>query len=613
MRTSALLLTALLGAAMLSPLRAEPALREFITVRGDQLMDGARPFRFISFNLPNLQMIEDNLPFTETNPLRLPDAYEIRDGLATLQQLGGTVARTYVISVVRTNDPPGTPRHVLGPARFNEQAFRALDFVLQTANADGIRLIIPLVDNWTWQGGRAEYAAFRGKPRDAFWTDPQIIADFEETIRFVLLRTNSLTGTRYCDDKAILCWETGNEIFAPRSWTDDIARYIKSLDTHHLVMDGGAAFRTNSGSLDDTNIDIVTSHHYPNSRIKKTFAESIRENAAKAKGRKPYVVGEFGFVSTADMEAALKAITESGAAGGLVWSLRFHNRDGGFYWHSEPSGGNKYKGYHWPGSHLGDPYDEINLLSLVRRYAFAIRGLTPPPIPAPATPRLLPIADVAAISWQGSVGASRYIVERAPKASGPWSVAAGDVDESFNQYRPVFADESAPAGNWYYRVSAAHDAGVSAPSVIFGPISVRHRCLIDELADFSRIDSKQGQWQLKTLDARKAKEDAHRAAGSAGDFLVYQLPTALQTVRVFAFFPHDEADLKMAVSADGKAFRDLPVRATSYDRGPGDYNYWKPVLFEAEPVGGGGRFLRIELTGETQIGRIELTRALEQP
>jgi len=96
------------------------------------------------------------------------------------------------------------------------------------------------VDNWKWHGGRAEYAGFRGKNRDDFWTDPQLIADFQETIRFVLMRTNTFTGVRYCDDQAILCWETGNEISPTTAWTREIARYIKSLDTNHLVMDGRA-------------------------------------------------------------------------------------------------------------------------------------------------------------------------------------------------------------------------------------------------------------------------------------------------------------------------------------------------------------------------------------
>ena len=606
-------LIALLGVLPGATLHAESALHDFITVRGDQLMEGQKPFRFISFNIPNLQMIEDNVPFTGMNPWRLPDQFELTDVLMTLRQMGGTVARTYVISVHRTNDTPDMPRHVLGPGKFNEEAFRELDLSLQIANEQGIRLIIPLVDNWIWQGGRAEYAGFRGKTKDAFWTDPQIIADFKETIRFLLLRTNTLTGVRYCDDKAILCWETGNELSSTPSWTREIARYIKSLDRHHLVMDGVGAAVLHTESLSIPEVDIVTTHHYPNSRAVKTFDQVIRENWAKAKGKKPYIVGEFGFVSTTKMEDAMKAIVDTGIPGGLLWSLRSRNRDGGFYWHSEPSGGNLYKAFHWPPSPTGQLYDEVNLMTMVRRYAFQIRGMPPTPIPIPAPPTLLPIADVAAISWQGSVGADSYTLERAPKASGPWAVVGEGIDESFVQYRPLFADESAPAGNWYYRVSAKNATGVSEPSNLFGPVTVTHATRVDELADFTKVQARTGDWEIKTRDCRKAKEDAHRAGGKAGGSLIYQLPTVVEGFRVFVFFPQDVADLKFSVSADGQKYNDLAVGKEMYFDGPGDYRYWKPVLYHTENISSSGKYLKIELTGDTQIGRVEITHALEQP
>ncbi|MGH7975204.1 MAG: cellulase family glycosylhydrolase, partial [Limisphaerales bacterium] len=322
--------TAIFLAMTVSIFASETSFQHFITARDGKLFDGQKEFRFISFDVPNLLLIEDNLGFTNENPWRLPDKFEINDALESVAQMGGTVARTYVISVAKTNDLPGTPRHVLAPGKSNEKAFREMDEVLATANRTGVRLIIPLVDNWPWMGGRAQYAAFRGKSADEFWTDPQLISDFEKTIHFVLTRTNTITGVRYCDDKAILCWETGNEVQSPVSWTRKIARYIKSLDTNHLVMDGYAS-QLRDEVLKMPDVDIVTTHLYPGGG--KSFAERIRENAARAKGKKVYIVGELGFAPTAKMEDAMKAIMDTGTSGGLLWSLRFRDRDGGFYWH----------------------------------------------------------------------------------------------------------------------------------------------------------------------------------------------------------------------------------------------------------------------------------------
>ncbi len=308
-----MLFAALLALAMAIPAAAkEPLLRNFVSVRGDRLMEGDRPFRFISFNIPNLHLVEDNVGFAEANPWRLPDRFEIADALASVRQQGGQVVRTYVLSVARAQDPPGAPRHVLGPGKFNEEAFRTLDLVLQLANRAGVRIIVPFVDNWSWWGGRAEYAGFRGKPKDAFWTDRELIADFKQTIRFVVNRTNTLTGVRYRDDKAILCWETGNELQSPAAWTREIAAYIKTLDRNHPVMDGYHTTVLRDESLTIPEVDIVTTHHYPGGG--KSFPELVRSNWKKAKGKKAYVVGEFGFVDTPEINATLDAVIQSGAA-----------------------------------------------------------------------------------------------------------------------------------------------------------------------------------------------------------------------------------------------------------------------------------------------------------
>ena len=278
---------------------AGPPLERFITRDGSRLMDGGDEFRFISFNIPNLHYVEDDLAFDQPNPWRLPDEFEIADGLRAVDQMGGRVVRIYTLSVRRQDDDASIPRHVLGPGQFNEEAFRALDKVLEQANRTGIRVIVPFVDQWSWWGGIAEYARFRGLKGTDFWTDPQLIADFKQTIRFVLERKNTYTGTLYRDDKAILAWETGNELSNPPAWSREIAAYIKSVDPNHLVIDGYHAGSRGLApeSIDDPNIDVITTHHYPGFPV--PLAAAVEQARAQIAGRKPYFVGEVGFMPTA--------------------------------------------------------------------------------------------------------------------------------------------------------------------------------------------------------------------------------------------------------------------------------------------------------------------------
>src|SRR5690242_17095867 len=86
--------------------RAEE-MQHFITRSGDQLKDGDKPFRFISVNIPNLQLIEDAFSFTGKSAWRWPNEFEIEDALESVRQMGGTVVRTYVFSVYRADSDAG--------------------------------------------------------------------------------------------------------------------------------------------------------------------------------------------------------------------------------------------------------------------------------------------------------------------------------------------------------------------------------------------------------------------------------------------------------------------------------------------------------------------------
>src|SRR4030042_5720855 len=61
----------------------------FVRRDGDVLKDGDREFRFLSFNIPNLHYVEDDMRFDRSMQFRLPAAFEIDDAPGTIEQMGG--------------------------------------------------------------------------------------------------------------------------------------------------------------------------------------------------------------------------------------------------------------------------------------------------------------------------------------------------------------------------------------------------------------------------------------------------------------------------------------------------------------------------------------------
>ena len=336
------------------------------------------------------------------------------------------------------------------------------------------------------------------------------------------------------------------------------------------------------------------------------MAADINRFHRQIAGKKAYVVGEFGFVPLDGVEKVINATITSGAAGAMVWSLRFHNRDGGFYWHSEGASDNAYKAYHYPGFATGETYQETALLKLMRVKAFAIRGLPAPPIEAPAPPVLLPIPSAAEISWQGSVGASSYDVERAMTTDGPWTLVGMDVDDSRVQYHQLFSDNYAePGSHYYYRVRAKNAAGVSAPSNIVGPVQVNDNVIVDEMSDFSQSFA-HSNVTIETGNPRPYKEDASRLKGSAGSWVIYRSLQPLQSARVLAFMEGAQQDFEFYLSADGNHFVKVAPKAASFPTAINPYGYKLPVQYELNSLAADNYFLKIVFRTNAQIGRVEV-------
>ena len=576
----------------------------FITVSGNKLMDGKAEFRFLSFNIPNLNFVEDELAFEQSNPYRLPTEFEIRDALESIKQMGGRVVRIYTIPVKREDQSDAVPAYVTGPGQFNEQAFKVNDMMLAIANELGIRIIFPIVNNWKWMGGRPQYAAFRGKTEDEFWTDPQLIDDIKKTIAFTLNRTNTITGVKYKDDKSILCWETGNELGSPPSWTITMTRYIKSIDKNHLVMDGWAR-TVREASVEEPSIDIVTTHHYELDPM--ATIQHIKDNLAIIKGRKAYIIGEFGFQGTPALEHTIDMIiADKDIAGGLIWSLRYHREEGGFYWHTEPLGFGIYKAYHWPGFTSGHLSDERNLLTLMRHKAYEIQNVPAPGMEKPASPRLLPINEVYNINWQGSAGASYYNVERAEDPAGPWEEIANHINDAAVQYTALYHDKSAQIGNtYYYRVVAGDIAGESKPSNIVGPVEVKTQALIDDMSNYGQLYFSRDV-SVETGDDRKFKEDMYRMAGKDSSFIEYYVTGKPVEIKVYDFERENERMLDLMTSVDNSVYQESAVISTDFSGGKDDYGTWLPVLYDCTEGLDEVNYVKLVFIGEAKISRVEI-------
>ena len=241
----------------------------FVTRNSSLLLYQGKPFRFLSFNTPNLHVLED--PYWQ----RI-DPFEQNDVLSSVSQMGGRVVRIYTISIPK--DSSDQSRHIKISSGFgtkncvftmNEDLLQDLDRALFLASQHNLKVIIPFIDHWSWWGGVEEFARMYGMQRDDFYTDDTIKTAFKSLMQSILTRNNSLNGLQYRQDPTILAWETGNELSmnngvrVPSDWTIDNAKYIKQLDTNHLVMDGSyGKYGWDNQVLNSPLIDIHTNHYY---------------------------------------------------------------------------------------------------------------------------------------------------------------------------------------------------------------------------------------------------------------------------------------------------------------------------------------------------------------
>lgn len=223
--------------------------------------------RFVSWNVPNLHLVEDPYVARVTE-------FEQTDAIEAVRQSGGGVARIYTLSVRKPTDDPTLPRHISNGTLADEGLMQDLDRAISLASKAGVKVIIPFIDHWNWWGSTGDFARQilgGGVADESFYTDSTVIAAFKRVISAVMLRNNTITGIPYRADSTILAWETGNELsygkdHPPAAWTLDIAKHIRALSplSSQLVIDGTHSIHGWPAEVfQGGEIDGFTGHYYP--------------------------------------------------------------------------------------------------------------------------------------------------------------------------------------------------------------------------------------------------------------------------------------------------------------------------------------------------------------
>ncbi len=307
----------------------------FIKVRGNQFYKNNKPYTFLGTNFWYGMNLGSKGPGGNRERL-------IRE-LDRLSALGVKNLRV----VAGSEGPDKEPYRMLpslqtSPGKYNQDVLEGLDFLLSEMNKRDMVAVMCMNDFWNWSGGMSQYLVWAGAANSIpypppnpggdwwkfqtftaqFYSNSKAVEMFNNHLRFIINRKNSITGKLYKEDPTIFSWELGNEprgvnnqeIFS--SWVDQTSGLIKSLDKNHLVTTGSEGNTSSPSSGTDVvkdhlskNIDYATIHiwvqnwgYYDPAKPEATYQPALDyalnylQNHLKqtATLNKPVVLEEFG-------------------------------------------------------------------------------------------------------------------------------------------------------------------------------------------------------------------------------------------------------------------------------------------------------------------------------
>lgn len=306
--------------------------RDFVRVEDSRLYLGGKPYYYIGTNVWYAAILGSQGEGGNRERLETELKNLAAIGVKNLRILVGADGEKHPAKVY--------PTLQTAPGVYNEEILDGLDYLMMLMDRYDMKAVLYLNNSWLWSGGYCQYLEWAGceplpqervsdwesykKYASQFVTSDAAKTLFKQHVRFILSRTNSYTGRKYTEDPAIMAWQIGNEprAFSQESkpalaqWLAEIAEFIKSIDSNHLLSVGSEGEVGCEGDIElwreihtDRNIDYLTMHVWPknwkwldvddfaasyDSVIGKTDDYLRRHVQIAEELRKPLVIEEFG-------------------------------------------------------------------------------------------------------------------------------------------------------------------------------------------------------------------------------------------------------------------------------------------------------------------------------
>ncbi|KAL2153621.1 hypothetical protein VTH82DRAFT_4776 [Thermothelomyces myriococcoides] len=236
---------------------------------------------------------------------------------------GLKILRVWGFNDVNSRSSPGTVWYQLLSSSGSEintgpDGLQRLDYVVESAEKRGVKLIINFVNNWDDYGGMNAYVKAFGGTKEGWYTNAQAQAQYKKYIEAVV--------SRYAQSDAVFAWELANE---PR------------LDPDHMITlgdegfglpgDGTYPYQYSEGvdfakNLKIKDLDFGTFHMYPDAwGVPYSFGENwIKSHADACKAaNKPCLLEEYGARASCDIQKHWQqtalSLAADGVSGDLFW------------------------------------------------------------------------------------------------------------------------------------------------------------------------------------------------------------------------------------------------------------------------------------------------------